>query len=106
MDAATRGGAADASLEARIERMHGRDRMGATAFVVALWVVLLFVLWSIWPFIENGAIRAILSVSAAGLLILNTAAIVAMLRHYHHDKQFIYSLDLMHLDEMRRQKRA
>ena len=33
-------------------------------------------------------------------------AIVAMLRHYHSDKHFIYSLDIMHLDEMRRRRSA
>ncbi len=70
------------------------------------WFVVLFVLWSIWPDITNGAIRTILCICGAGLLVLNTAAILAMLRHYESDKHFIYSLDLMHLDEMRRPKRV
>jgi hypothetical protein len=43
-------------------------------------------------------------ISGAGVLALNTAAIVAMLRHYTDDKQFIYSLDLKHLDEMRKRR--
>lgn len=94
------------ALETRIDRMHRRDRIGAMAFVVVLWFVVLFVLWSIWPNITNGAIRTILCICGAGLLVLNTAAILAMLRHYESDKHFIYSLDLMHLDEMRRQKRV
>lgn len=94
------------ALESRIDRMHGRDRMGALAFVVALWFTVLFVLVAIWPSIENGAIRTILVVCGAGLLILNTAAILAMLRHYESDKHFIYGLDLMHLDEMRRRSRV
>ncbi|KAB0682734.1 hypothetical protein [Aureimonas leprariae] len=94
------------SLAARIDRMHRRDRLGALTFVAALWFVLLFVLVTIWPHITDGAIRAILAVCGAGLLILNTAAIFAMLRHYESDKEFIYGLDLTHLDEMRRRKRA
>ena len=36
-------------LEERIDRMHKRDRLGAIAFVVALWFTILFVLIAIWP---------------------------------------------------------
>ncbi|MET0599729.1 MAG: hypothetical protein ABWZ57_17885 [Mesorhizobium sp.] len=93
-------------LEERIDRMHKRDRLGAIAFVVALWFTILFVLIAIWPALTNANIRNILIVSGAGVLVLNTAAIVAMLRHYHSDKHFIYSLDIMHLDEMRRRRSA
>lgn len=95
-----------ASLEQRIDRMHGRDRVGAMAFVVALWVVMLFVLFRIWPAINNAAIHALLVVFGALVLIFNTAGIIAMLRHYGEDKHFIYGLDLRHLDEMRRRKQA
>ena len=80
--------------------------MGALAFVVVLWLTVLFVLFSVWPAIENGAIRTILVVAGGLVLLFNTAAIVAMLRHYHGDKVFIYSLDIMHLDEMRRRRRG
>ena len=92
-------------LQARIDAMHGRDRVGAIAFVVALWVAMLFVLYTIWPAITNGTIHAILIIAAALVLLFNTVAIWAMLKHYSEDKQFIYGLDLKHLDEMRRQKR-
>jgi hypothetical protein len=94
-----------AGLNTRIDKMHGRDRMGALAFVVVLWVVVAFVLFTIWPAIADGTIRTILLIAAAVLLVFNTAAIVAMLRHYAGDKHFIYGLDLKHLDEMRRAKR-
>lgn len=93
------------STDERIDRMHGRDRMGALAFVIALWIVLIFVLASIWSEIADGSIRAILLIAGGLVLVFNTASIVAMLRHYASDKQFIYGLDLKHLDEMRRQRR-
>lgn len=89
----------------RIDKMHGRDRMGAIAFVVAMWMAILFVLFVVWPFIATPAIRTILIIAGALVLGLNTAAIVAMLRHYTHDKHFIYGLDLKHLDEMRSRRR-
>jgi len=94
------------SLDERIDRMHGRDRAGALAFVVALWAVLLFVMLAIRPYVEDARISTILLVAGGLVLVFNTAAILAMLRHYASDKHFIYGLDLKHLDEMRRQRRA
>ena len=93
------------SLDARIDRMHQGDRKGAMAFVIGLWVTMLFALFTVWPLIGDGLIRTVLAISAILVLAFNTAAIVAMLRHYHSDKSFIYGLDIMHLDEMRKRKR-
>lgn len=101
MDATIRQPADAMTLDQRIDRMHGRDRMGALAFVAALWVAVLFVFFSIWPFIGIPQIRVILVIAGSMVLIFNTAAILAMLSHYSHDKHFIYGLDLKHLDEMR-----
>ena len=92
------------SLARRIDRMHGRDRIGAVVFVIALWVAMVFVLATIWPFVTNTAILALLVASGALVVLFNTAAIVAMLRHYEADKHFIYGLDIKHLDEMRRRR--
>lgn len=94
-----------AALNARIDKMHGGDRIGALAFVAALWLTVLFTLVSIWSNVSNTGIAIILIISGGMVLIFNTASIVAMLRHYTSDKHFIYGLDIKHLDEMRRQKR-
>lgn len=93
------------SLDARIDRMHQRDRKGAVTFVLGLWITVLFALFTMWPLIGDGMIRAVLAIAAAAVLAFNTAAIVAMLRHYHDDKAFIYGLDIKHLDEMRKRNR-
>jgi len=93
------------SLEARIHRMHQGDRRGALAFVAALWLTVLFALFSVWPLIGDVGIRMVLAIAALLVLAFNTVAILAMLRHYHDDKSFIYGLDIKHLDEMRRRKR-
>jgi hypothetical protein len=89
------------TLSKRIDQMHSRDRMGAIAFVVILWATLLFVLYNVWPAIGDPTIRTILVIAGGAVLTFNTAAIIAMLHHYHGDKVFIYSLDIMHLDQMR-----
>jgi hypothetical protein len=95
----------DALLTQRIDRMHARDRLGLIIFIVVLWCTMLFALFTIWPFISVAGIKIILSVACGLVLIFNTAAIVAMLRHYSDDKHFIYGLDLKHLDEMRARRR-
>jgi len=92
-------------LDARIDRMHKRDRLGALAFVIALWITVLFALVSVWPLVTVSMLRVILLISAGLVLVFNTASIWAMLSHYADDRDFIYGLDLKHLDEMRRQKR-
>lgn len=98
-------GGADAHLAKRIDRMHAGDRLGLLVFITVLWCTMLFALITIWPYISIPAIRIILTIACGLVLIFNTAAVVAMLRHYSEDKHFIYGLDLKHLDEMRRRRR-
>ncbi len=95
----------DSELEERIARMHSRDRAGLIAFVLVLWCTLLFTIFSIWSYISVPAIQAILVIAGGFVLALNSAAVLAMLRHYDEDRHFIYGLDLKHLDEMRRRRR-
>jgi len=35
------------------------------------------------------------------VLLFNTAAILAMVNHYKHDKTYIYSLDIRHLEKLK-----
>ena len=104
MEAAISDRTGELSLNQRIDRMHARDRAGLLTFIVVLWGTLLFALFSVWPFISIPAMRVILSIACGLVLAFNTAAIVAMLRHYVEDKHFIYGLDIKHLDEMRRRR--
>lgn len=92
------------NLDRRIETMLRGDKLGATVFVVCLWVVIAFVLAMVWQVVPDETIRLTLAVSAGALLLFNTAAIVAMVRHYEEDKTFIYGLDIRHLDAARAAK--
>lgn len=85
-------------LTPRIEAMFRRDRIWAFGFVVALWFVIGLVLLEVNPYITSSGIRAVCWISAIVLLLFNTASIAAMVRHYSHDKQHIYGLDIRHLD--------
>ena len=87
-----------AALAVRIETMFSWDRIWAFAFVAALWLVVGFVLLAVNSYITEGAIRVVCWIAALILVVFNTASIVAMVRHYSHDKEYIYGMDIRHLD--------
>ena len=89
------------SLSERIEAMYAMDKLGAWTFVAVLWCVVLFVLFMVWQAVPDQTIRIVLAVSAGAVLVFNTASIGAMVRHYKEDKDFIYGLDIKHLDAAR-----
>ena len=86
------------TLSDRIDSMFARDKMWATALVVALWLTVFFVMLAMRSFITDGTIEIVCWAAAALLLLFNTASIFAMFRHYAQDKMHIYSLDIRHLD--------
>lgn len=93
-------------IQSRIESMHRRDIAGALAFVVALWLAILFVAVATWSLAPSSTARTVLLIAGAVILLFNTAAIQAMLRHYREDRDFMYGLDIKFLDEARAAKRG
>ena len=91
-------------LNARIQAMHKRDVQVAWAFVIGVWFAIIFVAVATWSWAPNGPARVMLLIGGAIILILNTAAIMAMLRHYREDRDFLYGLDIKFLDAARAQK--
>jgi nicotinamide riboside transporter PnuC len=89
----------DPALSTRVESMFSRDRAMALAFVVVLWLTILFVYFAIAPMIASASLRVVLIIGAALLLLFNTASMIAMIRHYRQDKEHIYGLDIRHMDE-------
>ena len=92
-------------LTKRIETMHRRDVAVAWAFGRGLWFAIIFVAIGTWSLAPSGATRAVLLIGGAIVLLFNTAAILAMLRHYREDRDFMYGLDIQFLDEAREAKR-
>ena len=84
--------------------MHKRDVRVAWAFVIGLWFAVMFVAWATWGLAPNAGARTLLLVGGAIVLLFNTAAILAMLRHYREDRDFMYGLDIKFLDEARGRK--
>lgn len=84
--------------------MHKRDVQVAWAFVVGLWSAVIFVAYATWGLAPTGGARTLLLIAGAIVLLFNTAAILAMLRHYREDRDFMYGLDIKFLDEARGRK--
>ncbi len=85
-------------LNQRIEAMYQSDKRGAWLLVALLWIAILFVLFMSWPYIPNTGVKIVSLLAAAAVLVFNTASIGAMVKHYEEDKEFIYGLDIKHLD--------
>jgi hypothetical protein len=85
-------------LQSRIDAMYKRDKYWAWAFVVVLWITVLFVLIAVQTYISDGSITLVCWIAAAALLLFNTTSIWAMVRHYGQDRTHIYGLDIKHLD--------
>lgn len=88
-------------MQVRIQKMFMGDAIFAWGFVAVLWAAIGFVYVMISSGLGGGSIQTVLLVSGALVLLFNTAAIFAMIRHYAHEKDIIYTIDLRHLDAMR-----
>ena len=99
-------GSATESMGSRIDAMASRDKMIAVVFTVAMWVVLLFTYFAVRSSVPSSAVSVALILSLLILGVFNTASMVAMIRSYSKDKDFIYREDILNLDRNRRQKEA
>jgi hypothetical protein len=99
-------GSATGSIGSRIDTMASRDRMIAVGFTVAMWVVLLFTYFAVRPSVPSAAVSVALILSLLVLGVFNTASMVAMIRSYSKDKEFIYREDILNLDRNRRQRES
>lgn len=93
------------NLKKRIHSMYLRDCIMAWSDIVLIWLAIGFVLISILSIVDDPIVRTVLMVSSALLVLFNTASVGAMTKHYAEDKEFIYGLDIKHLDENRAAKK-
>jgi hypothetical protein len=93
--------AAEASVVAQMNTLYKRDLAMATAFVVALLVVLPFLVIALWSVMPSAATKAVVIVFVVLLLVYNVTSMVYLVRNYRRDKNFIYRRDVAHLRELR-----
>ena len=92
-------------LVIRIHNMYLRDCLMAWFDVALLWATVLFVLYAILGIVQDSEIRLALYIASALLLLFNTSSVFAMTRHFNEDKDYIYGLDIQHLDINRAAKK-
>jgi len=95
-----------ADLNQRIEALYQSDKRNAYILIALLWIVVVFVVIMSWPYIPDSGVRIVSLIGAAAVLIFNSAAVMAMLKHYDEDKHFIYGMDIKMLDAANSDKGA
>ena len=91
--------------DARVAAMFGRDRAAAIFAVGMVWLVYAFTFWTMRQACDTCGVTLLVLGVGACVVLLNTAAIAAMIRHYREDRDAIYGTDLYYLDQARAMRR-
>lgn len=98
--------ATEDSVRGQMDAMYRRDRWMAVASVVLLLIVLPFVFVALWSNMPGAGTKLVLLVSGCVLLLYNVASMLALVRNYDRDREFIYRRDVAHVRELRVARRA
>ncbi len=88
----------------RMNDMYMRDCLMAWFDVALLWGAVVFVLIAILNIVQDSNIRLVLYIASFMLVLFNTSSVFAMTKHFREDKDYIYGLDIKHLDANRAAK--
>ncbi len=91
-------------IKKRMNDMYMRDCLLAWFDVALLWAAVIFVLIAVLGIVKDDNIRLVLYIASFMLMLFNTASVFAMTKHFREDKDFIYGLDIHHLDANRAAK--
>ena len=94
------------NMQTRIDRMFKIDGFFAYLLLACLWASYIFVFFAIAHYVSDEQTRVAMIIGTIVVLVYNTAAVAAMIKHYAEDKRFIYEIDIRHLDEARAAKAA
>ncbi|HVI27204.1 hypothetical protein [Hansschlegelia sp.] len=92
--------------QARVESMYRRDKLAAYVSVTAVWAVYAFAFWRMADQFAASGVTLLMLILAGLVLLLNTAAVWALIRHYQEDKAAIYGTDIYYLDRIIAERRA
>jgi hypothetical protein len=92
--------------DARVDKMYARDKFAAYLCVATVWAVYLFIFWRMSGQFAATGLTVLMFALGALVLLLNTAAVVALIRHYREDKAAIYGTDIYYLDRIAAERRA
>ena len=86
----------EASVQRQMDSLYKADRWTAIAYVVALLVVLPFIVVAMWDFMPSTEVKLVLIGAALVLALYNCASMLALIRNYSDDRDFIYRRDVAH----------
>ena len=89
------------AVQAQMETMFQRDRWMAIISVVGMLIVLPYVYIALLDNMPGTGTKVVLAVACLVLLVYNVASMLALVRNYRRDKDFIYRRDVAHLREVR-----
>lgn len=92
--------------DARVASMYRRDLAAAYLSILAVWAVYGFTLWRMADQFAASGVFGLMAGLAAAVLLLNTAAVIALVRHYREDKAAIYGTDIYYLDRIAAEREA
>jgi hypothetical protein len=98
--------AVERSIQEQMDAMYQRDRWMAIATVVAMLIVLPFVFFALLQHMPGTGTKVVLAGSMIVLLAYNVASMLALVRNYRRDKDFIYRRDVAHSRELAVARRA
>ncbi|GJD68514.1 hypothetical protein [Methylobacterium gnaphalii] len=90
----------------RIDAMFNRDRTAASFAVFVVWLVYGFTFWMMRDVFAESHILPIMATLGLIVVFLNSAAVVAMIKHYGEDRDSIYGTDIYYLDRAREARRT
>ena len=94
------------SVQRQMDAMFQRDRWMAIGSVVAMLIVLPFTYFAVLDNMPGTGVKVVLAASCVVLLVYNVASMLALVRNYRRDKDFIYRRDVAHLTELATARRA
>ena len=94
------------AVQDQMETMYKRDRWMAIASVVAMLVVLPFTYFAVLDNMPGTGTKVVLAGACIVLLVYNVASMLALVRNYQSDKDFIYRRDVAHQREIATARRV
>ena len=94
------------AVQRQMDTLYRRDRWMAIVSVVAMLIVLPFTYFALLDNMPGTGTKVVLAGACLVLLVYNVASMLALVRNYRRDKDFIYRRDVAHLTELATARRA
>ena len=94
------------AVQVQMDTLYKRVRWMAITSVVAMLIVLPYTYIALLDNMPGTGTKVVLAAACLVLLVYNVASMLALVRNYQRDKDFIYRRDVAHLSELATARRA